>query len=373
MRIAIDVRTTQAHSRTGLWAYTQGVVEGLSCVDFEDSFFLLGAGMRVRPGDLPLNVGGNFQKVILPVPDRSFLGSRFLWNEVMLPGFCSVKGVDVFFQPAGHRIPSWGRFRKFITIHDLRSLHIDDFLPQDIDGLKRAVKLADGVICISEFTKNDVVEHLGADEKKVFVVYNGVDRINRAQDEAEIVAFRERLGLDRPFFFSLGMVPRKNVRRSIEAFAKSGLSDDFYLVFAGAHGGFLDEYKALAQGLGLGKAVVFVDYIDENDLRFLYSSAIVFVFPSLFEGFGLPVLEAQMCGCPVMCSNVSALPEVVGDSALLVNPYSVDEIASAMRRLAEDENLRRQLSERGLNNAQRFSWQTCAKNLLNIFSNSKEK
>ncbi len=369
MNIAIDVRTVQAHSRTGLWAYTQGMVEGLSRIDPQNDYFLLATGLRVRPADLPLDVGGNFRKTILPVPDRSFAGKRFFWNDVAVPLFCIQRGIRVFWQPAGHNLPRWGGFRKVITVHDLRSLYIKDFLSQDIEGLRRAMRSADRVIAISEFTKKDVIEHLGADEKKVVVVYNGVDRIERVENNEQISAFRERFGIsDRPYIFSLGMVPRKNVKRTIEAFANSRLKGDFYLVFAGAHGGFLGQYRELAIELGVEKDVIFLETVSEEDLRFLYSGAMFFVFPSLFEGFGLPVLEAQMCGLAVICSNTAALPEIVGDSAILVDPYSVEDIAKAMERLAFDQQLRDSLSEKGILNARRFDWNRSAERLLELFN-----
>ena len=368
MKIAIDVRTVQAHNRTGLWAYTQGMVEGLSCVDDLNDFFVLGAGLRVKSSGLPLSVGTNFKRVILPVPDRNFTGKGLVWNDIAIPLFCHINKVDIFWQPAGHRLPSRGAFKKVITIHDLRSLHLKDFLPQDIDGLKKAVKIADKVICISDFTKRDVIGHLGADEEKVRVIYNGVDNISPVRDGNAISDFKARLGIDKPFLFSLGMVPRKNVERSISAFAKSGANKDFLFVFAGAHGGFLSRYVDLADRLGLGNSVMFLERASSEDLRFLYSAALAFVFPSLFEGFGLPVLEAQICGCPVITSNVSALPEVAGDSALLVDPYSVEEISNAMKMVVYDTNLRASLIEKGLLNAQRFSWERAGKELLEIFS-----
>ncbi len=368
MNIAIDVRTVQAHSRTGLWAYTQGMVEGLSRIDSQNNYFLLATGLRVRPSDLPLDVGTNFNKTILPVPDRSFTGKRFLWNDLAVPFFCIKKAVRVFWQPAGHNLPRWGRFRKVITVHDLRSLYIKDFLSQDIEGLRRAMHLADRVVAISEFTRRDVIEHLGADEEKVVVIYNGVDRMERVGDELQMSDFRQRFGInDRPYIFSLGMVPRKNVKRTIEAFANSRLKGEFYLVFAGAHGGFLGQYRELAARLGVERDVKFLETVSGEDLRFLYSGALFFVFPSLFEGFGLPVLEAQMCGLAVICSNTAALPEVVGDSAILVDPYSVEEIARAMERLAFDEELRNSLSEKGRLNVRRFDWDRSAGRLLELF------
>lgn len=368
MKIAIDVTTLQARSKTGLWAYTEGMVKALSNVDSQDLFFLLGRGLRVNAEDLRVSIGANFKKVILRIPDRRFWGEKVIWNDFALPFFCSLNGIDLLWIPAGHWVPKGGGFKRVLTIHDLRSIHLkDNFLRQDIEGLMDAVKRADCIVCISEFTKQDVIEHLAADESKVRIVYNGVDRIERVKEEDVLVSWRSRMGLTREFFFCLGMVPRKNVKRSLKAFCHSGLWREMDFVFAGTDGGILEEYKQLAEDLGIGKSVKFWGIVDEESLRFLYSSATAFVFPSLFEGFGLPVLEAQMCGCPVIASNVSALPEVLGDSSLLVDPYSVQDISLAMDRIVRDEKLRRVLIIRGYENVKRFSWEKSARALLGVF------
>ena len=366
MKIGIDVRTLQASAKTGLWAYTQSMVEALSRVDKDDDFYLFARGMRYRPDRLPGRFGSNFRKVVIPVPDRRFYRDEFLWHQVALPATCALLGLDLLWQPASHTLPRWGKFRKVITVHDLRTLHIDDFLGQDIPALKRAVKTADAVVCISEFTRQDAIRHLGAEEDKTVVVYNGVTPLPEVCEE-EIVRLRERFAIDRDFVFSLGMVPRKNVPNSLKAFARSGLAGSLLLVFAGSHGGFLPQYQRLVEELGIGEWVRFIGAVSDRELAGLFRSARVFLFPSLFEGFGLPVLEAQSVGLPVIASNTSALPEILGDSALLVDPYSVEEIGNAIRRLAYDESLRDELIRKGQENVRRFDWDESAKRLLNLF------
>ncbi len=366
MKIGIDVRSLQASAKTGLWAYTQSMVEALSRIDKDDDFYLFARGLRYRAERLPGRFGPNFRKVVIPLPDRRFYRDEFVWHQVATPLFCSAVGVQVFWQPAGHALPRWGSFRKVITIHDLRILHINDFLGQDIPSLRQAVKTADAVVCISEFTRQDVVRHLGAEEEKTVVIYNGVMPLPELSEE-EVVRLRERFEIDKDFVFSLGMVPRKNVPNSLKAFARSGVAGEMLLVFAGSHGGFLSEYQHLARELGIEEWVRFIGAVDDRELAGLFRSARIFLFPSLFEGFGLPVLEAQSVGVPVIASNASALPEILGDSALLVDPYSVEEISDAIRRLTHEEALRNELIRKGRENVRRFDWDGSAKRLLNLF------
>ena len=163
--------------------------------------------------------------------------------------------------------------------------------------------------------------------------------------------------------------PRKNLARVIEAFARAAAAPAFaglQLVLAGKKGWLYDDLFAQVERMGLAGRVLFPGYVDDADLPALLSGALAFVFPSLYEGFGIPVLEAGACGVPVITSNTSSLPEVAGDAALLVDPHDVDAIAEAMTRLVTDEALRAELSRRGLANVQRFSWEKCARETLAV-------
>src|SRR5262249_36895896 len=163
--------------------------------------------------------------------------------------------------------------------------------------------------------------------------------------------------------------PRKNLPRLLEAFValRPALRKDLALVVAGAEGWLNDSVHEQVLKLGLGESVRFAGYIDQEDLAAVYSLATVFAYPSLWEGFGLPVLEAMACGTPVLTSNVSSLPEVAADAAVMVPPCDVDAISEGLRQLLEDSGLRQRLSERGFHRAARFSWDQCARQTLSVY------
>jgi glycosyltransferase involved in cell wall biosynthesis len=190
-------------------------------------------------------------------------------------------------------------------------------------------------------------------------------------DPERLAAVRRRYDLPERFILFLGAVePRKNLLRLIEAFAalKPALRRETPLVVAGAHGWLNDSVRERVGKLGLDKSVLFPGYIAGDDVAALYSLATVFAYPSLWEGFGLPVLEAMACGTPVLTSNVSALPEVAGDAALFVTPTDVEAIADGLARLLDDAALRAELGARGVRRTAAFSWKRCARETLAVYT-----
>lgn len=222
-------------------------------------------------------------------------------------------------------------------------------------GMMRATR----VVAISQASKNDAVEKMYITEEKVRVIYCGYTRVCDAQKPTPVTLPEKR------FFLYIGPCKeRKNVKRILEAFLRvcESTEEEVNFVMAGRHNEVekADMY-ASAAAVGLGHRIVFPGYVSDSELAYLYSRAVGFVFPSLLEGFGLPVLEAMNCGCPVITSNISSLPEVAGDAALLVDPYNVEAIASAMLSLLKDENLVDSLKEKGYKRAQQFGWSHSAK------------
>jgi len=205
----------------------------------------------------------------------------------------------------------------------------------------------------------------------VHVVYLGRDEaLAPVRDPAELARVRARYGIGERYLLYVGTLqPRKNLARLVDAFTR--LAGDpaltgVQLVLAGKPGWLADDLAPRVARLGLAGRVLFPGYIADADLPALLSGALAFAFPSLYEGFGIPVLEAQSCGVPVMTSNNSSLPEVAGDAALLVDPHDVDAIAEAMRRLVTDDALRAELVRRGFENVKRFSWEKCARETLAV-------
>jgi glycosyltransferase involved in cell wall biosynthesis len=234
------------------------------------------------------------------------------------------------------------------------------------------VAAARRVIAVSQATKQDVVDLFGAAAERIDVVYNGVDAGFCPAPAAEVEAFRGSAGLPARFILHLGTLePRKNLVRLVQAFAQVRAHDagqpPVKLALAGGKGWDYDAIFAEVARLGLEQEVLFPGYVRDEDLAGWYRAAAVFVYPSLLEGFGLPVLEAMACGAPTVTSNLSSLPEVAGDAALLVDPTSVDALAGALLRLLADADLARELRGRGLAQAARFPWSRTAQETAAVY------
>jgi len=291
-----------------------------------------------------------------------------LWTQGGLALKTFTDKMDVLFVPA-HTLPVIRKpgLKTVVTVHDLGS----EYLPQ-MHQLKQRLylsfmqkyqlKTASKIIAVSKATKEDLVKKIGIDSKKIDVVYEGFD-----ENLFKPVACN--LSPANYFLFVGTVQPRKNLTRLIQAFSRVILSDErrISLVIAGQKGWMSDEIYALPKKLGIEKRVKFLGYVMDKKLPELYSGAIALVFPSLFEGFGLPILEAQACGCPVITSNVSSMPEVAGKGVILVDPYNIDDIVKGMERSQGTGN-REQLIKAGFENIKRFSWEKCAKETLRVFN-----
>jgi glycosyltransferase involved in cell wall biosynthesis len=268
----------------------------------------------------------------------------------------------------------------FLVVPECAEPKLADFLSKSVPG---AVRRADRIIPVSEQTKGDLVRLMGVPEEKVTAVYNGVDERFRAAgrrdpgaEDPERETLRRKLGLPEKFVLHVGTLePRKNLVRLIEGYEQTMQSgaDDVALVLAGRKGWLYEPIVAAAERVNrqsgvTGARVVFVDYVYDGDLPLLYRMADVFAYPSLYEGFGLPVAEAMSCGTPVLVSGDGALAEVVGDSAVAVNALSVDSIAQGLSRLLGDEGLRHSLSEAGRVRAARFTWEAAAEQVLGVYA-----
>jgi glycosyltransferase involved in cell wall biosynthesis len=264
--------------------------------------------------------------------------------------------------------------RRVVSIHDLTLLtspqwHPAERLREMSAGLRASAQAADRIIAISRTTRDDVIEHLGVDPERVTVVPLGVAPSFRPRPAQEVAAELAPLGLaPGSYLLFLGTIePRKNLGRLLDAVVRLG-SDVGPLVVAGADGWGNDELSPRLAELGRRGRVRGLGYISGSLRVSLLAGARAFVFPSLYEGFGLPALEAMACGTPVVTSNVSALPEVVGDAGLLIDPLDVDALADAIRRLWTDEALRGDLSARGLARARRFTWDQTARLTLEVYA-----
>ncbi len=366
MLIGIDASRAAVQERTGTENYSLNVIRHLLSLERSHRYRLY--FNRLPSAELfPMAAGLELR--VMPFP-RLWTHLRLSWEMARYPP-------DVLFVPA-HVLPLVHPPSSVVTVHDLGYLYYPeahrplDRLYLDLSTRYNA-RVASRVIAISQATKDDLIQHYGVEPDKITVVYSGCDgTIQTVEDEATIKAVKARHGIQGDYILYVGTLqPRKNLKRLLEAYAllrKQGETP--HLVIAGRKGWLYEQIFQQVEKLGLKAEVTFPGYVPQDNLPALLSGARLFVLPSLYEGFGLPVLEAMACGTPVLCSNVSSLPEVAGNAALLVDPLDVEGMAEAMNRVLQDEELRARLVERGRQQVRRFSWERCARETLTVLENS---
>ena len=366
MRIGVDY-TAAVRQGAGIGRYTRELVGALLALDASHDYVLFAAtgGLDPQP-DLDLGPKAHLRTVLL---SDEWLAR--LWHRARLPipVELATGRVDLFYSPDFVLPPTLPGTRTILTVHDLSFLHYPDhFVPRLVRYLSRvvprSVARADRVLADSEATRSDLIRLMGVAPEKVAVLYSGVDPRFCPQPEP---GERERLAVEygigsRPYVLSVGTVqPRKNYARLIRAFSQ--LPGDVELLIGGGRGWLYQEVLAEA---ARRERVRMLGFVADADLPALYRGAALFAFPSFYEGFGLPVLEAMACGVPVVCSNVSSLPEVAGDAALLVDPHDEAALAEALRRGLTDEDLRGRMVAQGLERAAEFTWERAARQLLDV-------
>ncbi len=285
------------------------------------------------------------------------------------------RGVDVIHYPSHMEDPlRWTFSKTVLTFHDLVPMVRPETSTQEIvDRFNRCVErlgYVDELLTVSEFSRSEMVTKLGVDASRITVAHNGVDKIFFLERPDEKIARKYSGGF--PYILFVGTLePRKNVEVLIEAFGELD-EPELKLLLVGKEGWESERVHSKVRESGLESAVIFPGYVPEEELPFLYQSAEVFVYPSLYEGFGMPVLEAMAAGAPVVTSNTSSLPEVAGDAAILVSPDSVSEIAEAIRGVMGNNQLRRKLTDRGKKRAGGFTWDRCARRTLEAYCGSPE-
>ncbi len=364
MRIAINALACRG-SLTGTARYIRNLTSWLAKLDAKNEYILY-----VARDDVPTfsGLGGNFQLV----PTVAVRPLRILWEQTELPRDLKRRGVDVFHGPA-FIVPLAKTCRRVVTIHDMtffllpqyhlftKKHYFQRLIPQ-------CVERADQVIAVSESTKKDIVKILGSQySEKIKVIYHGKDERFRPDRVAAAVSdLRTKYGLSGRIILFVGLIePRKNLARLIRAYAKLKSSHlESCLVIAGSQGWGHEAVLRAASESGVKDRIFFPGYIPERELPSLYNLADVFVYPSLYEGFGLPVLEAMACGAPIVASGVSSMPEISGDAALLIDPHDVDSIAQGLERVLMDRALRDRMMEEGPKRSQPFTWERTARETL---------
>jgi len=361
MLVGIDASRAVTDRPTGTETYSQRLIQALLQLDSDHVFRLY---FRSAPSPTHFE-GAEF--CVIPFPR--------LWTHLRLSSEMALRPPDLLFVPS-HVVPLIHPVHTIVTIHDLGYLHFPSAhpWPQRIHldlSTRWSTRAASQVLADSATTKADLVRYYGIDPQKITVAYPGIDEsVGPVKDHSQIQATLRKHAISEDYFLFLGTIqPRKNIRRLVDAFAQvvaRSATPELQLVLAGKPGWLCEDLSEHIATLGLTDRVVFPGYVADEDKAPLLSGALGFLFPSLHEGFGLPVLEAQACGCPVVTSTTSSLPEVAGEGALLVDPQDVDAIAAAAIRLAGAPELREELRARGFANIERFSWQICAETVMRV-------
>jgi glycosyltransferase involved in cell wall biosynthesis len=353
VRIAIDARKLRDY---GIGTYIRNLLRHLARIDDRTEYVVL---CRDEDRTFAEELGENFRAVA----ERS--GAYSVREQIAVPLDLRREKADLFHAPH-YVLPPLTPCRSVVTIHDCIHLRFPQYLPNRLGyayargALWVAAHRSARVLTVSEASKRDILRYFRVPESKITVIPNAIDeRFSEQPPADEVMRVRERYQLNDPFILYAGNIrPHKNLERLIEAFhtiRRGDLAHVKLLII----GDEISKYAALRRTVHrykLHKHVRFFGFVPDATLAILYRLARVFVFPSLYEGFGLPPLEAMASGTPVITSNVSSLPEVVGDAAMLIDPYEPDAIAGAMRRVLSDDRLRDDMRERGLARARAFSW-----------------
>lgn len=387
MIIGIDGNEANVATKVGIGEYAFELIHGFSSLQFP-----------ISPAEQGLASQDNFQFQIYlknkPLRDLPVEGENWkykilkpgkLWTQWRLPLalYFQKSKPDVFFTPS-HYAPRFSPVPTVVSVMDLSYIHFPElFKKQDLYQLMKwteySVKNAKAIITISKSSKNDIIKQYSVPDKCVHVVYPGIKKIIDLQPHVyPMNEIQNRYNLSKNYILFVGTLqPRKNIVRLIEAFFKTlnnaEKGGELQLVIVGKKGWLYEEILAAPKSFGIEENVKFLDFVPDEDLQLLYKNATCYVLPSLYEGFGLPVLEAMKHGCPVITSNVSSLPEAAGKAALYVDPLDVDDIAKKMSTLINNDKMRKELIEKGKEQIKKFSWEKAAKETLSILQEVTEK
>lgn len=370
MRVGIDGYPL-AEPRTGVGHYTLELARALAHISPADQFELVSP----RP----------FERTALEELERSDLGNlratnprassiRGHWWSVGLPLYARRAAFDLF-HGTNFDVPLWKRRRSVVTIHDLSALlhpekHRTRLVRRARLRLPLVVRIADMIITPTESVKREVCHHLGVRPDKIAAIHSAARQSFQPLPFSETAEVRHRLGVEDEFLLFVGTLePRKNLLTLLQAFAGNvGQSSRRpQLVIAGGQGWLMDDAFALMKDPAISERLRLTGYLSDEDLRALYSSCRVFIYPSVYEGFGLPPLEAMACGAPVIAGRIPSLQEVLGDAARLVEPLDTGALARSISEVIENENLRQTMKAAALRQSAKFSWEQTARATLEVY------
>lgn len=361
MNIGIDARAARWYRGTGIGTYTYQLIYNINLMDKYNKYLLFLPDENISD----INPGENID-IRLISEDRK----ENFWEEVDIPNILTNTKIDIYHVPQnGIGLPREKSCPFVITLHDIIPYKLPETVgPQYLDIYTREIPeiipICDSIITVSEYSKKDIAEALNFPLEKIYVTHLAAEDIYYPRNKKLCKdLIKSKYDIDNKFILYVGgFSPRKNIKGLIEAFSliKPKLKEKYSLVILGKKGRSYYDYRDLAYKLNLKDDVIFPGYIPVDELPIFYNAADIFCYPSLYEGFGLPPLEAMACGTPTIASNVTSIPEVLGDDALYINPFDVKDISSKLSLLIEDPDFKNTLSFKGLKRSTMFSWKKTA-------------
>lgn len=367
VHICIDVRGAKLYAGTGIGTYTMRLMENIMSIDKSNfySFFWPNEGYDIFLGNKNINI------TLFGERNKKF------WDEYYMPKILSKISPDVFHLPQNGLGLPYNKYSKYVvTVHDLIPYTMPEtcgksYMEKFTKEMPSILDKSDIIITVSQYSKMDIIKYFQIPDEKIKVIYLAADGMFRRHDKEKAWDFlNKKYSYSTDFILYIGgFSPRKNVDGLMEAFKSvyKDLPGRYDLMILGSSKDEHYELKKKANTLGIGERVVFTGYIPYEHLPWFYNCAELFVYPSFYEGFGLPPLEAMTCGTPVITSNVTSIPEIVGDGAITIDPYDLNKLAYSIYDVLTDIELKNQLSIKGMKRAYQFSWKKTALETIKVY------
>lgn len=371
MKIGIDGRAAKWYRGTGIGTYTYQLLNYLSKVDLLNDYLVF------LPKETSLDLSNNF--TIETVEGSS---SNNFWEEIQVPNLLSDKNMEIYHVPQnGIGLSDNIDCLKAITLHDIIPLRMPETVSERLlnifhKELPKIIPKCEGIITVSEFSKQDISKEFNFPKEKIYVTPLAAEDIYKPLNKDFCKeAINKKYGIKDSFVLYVGgYSPRKNIIGIIEAFSllDNTIKNNLKLIITGRKGISYEKYRNRAHELNLDNSIIFTDFIPLLDLPLFYNASELLIYPSFYEGFGLPPLEAMACGTPVIASNVTSLPELFNNVALLIDPNNINELSSSIERVLTDNKLRLNMIQKGLSKSNNFSWTNTAANTISAYNSIRK-
>ncbi|WP_125153317.1 glycosyltransferase family 4 protein [Clostridium rectalis] len=365
MKIGIDGRAANWYRGTGIGTYTYQLIKHINEIDLINNYTIF------IPPNVKKNISFNNNISINNITENC---KNNFWDEVNIPNILKGKDIDIYHVPQnGIGMPKTKKCSFIITLHDIIPYKMPETVSEQYlklfhEKLPQIIDSCDGIITVSEYSKKDIIKAFNFPKEKVFVTHLASEDIYKPLDK--IISknlVKNYYSIDTDYILYVGgFSPRKNILGLIDAFSKltEKYKKDIKLVIAGTKGKSYSIYKKRCEELNVDNKVLFPGFIPLNHLPYVYNACKLFVYPSFYEGFGLPPVEAMACGVPVIASKATSIPEVVSDAAILINPHDIDDLYNSMYEALSNRDLRKSLSLKGLVRSSELTWNNTAKNTI---------